>query len=84
MEQNDGSVMGVKSIFIGFPWWITCSSSFAFLLEIERTDGNIMEVKPIFIGFPWWITWSSSFALNKQLINQRINESGSYFFAHTR
>jgi hypothetical protein len=38
MEQNDGSVMGVKSIFIGFPWWITCSSSFAFLLEIERME----------------------------------------------
>jgi hypothetical protein len=39
-DRADGSIMEVKPIFIGFPWWITWSSSFALNKQLinQRRD----------------------------------------------
>jgi hypothetical protein len=55
IERTDGSAMGVKPIFISFPWWMTCLHLLPFLLDIRRTDESAMGVKPIF----YWLSMIS-------------------------
>jgi hypothetical protein len=67
--------MGVKPIFIVFPWCMTWSSSLASYRM------STMGVKPIFICFLWCIPWSSS-SLNKHVANWQRDISHIFLLIH--